>query len=510
MLAGSPFRALAFRFRIAGGGMQSRYRSTAVALFSNFLALTAALPAQTTQPPSAVQLADRASNMGLVGHDGLQARSAYQPTIQKQGNRWIAYVGHHGGEAMNPLTGKVEPNGTSIVDVTDPKQPKYLFHIPGEPKDTAVAGESGGAQMARVCPGSTLPKADRNKYYLLRTYGETAHEVWDVTDPAKPARVSVIGGKLRDTHKNFWECDTGIAYLISGPVGWRTNRMMQIYDLSDPAKPVFIRDFGLPGQQPSGRGQAAGPMHGAISTGPKGNRVYVAYDTARDGVLEILDREKLLNGPKELTDENLRYPVIARVDMPPDAGGHTALPLLQMQLSEFANQKKGATKDFLAFVGETGDNECQQPRQMLHFFDISRESQPLGVSTYTVNEDSGNFCSAGGRFGTHSINENMTPVFYNRVLFVAHFNAGVRAVDIRDPMKPREIGYFIPAVNDKTDKRCVGTGADQHCKVAVQTNNVEVDERGYIYSADRANTGLHILELTGSARQVADYSKAER
>src|ERR1700739_4316201 len=35
------------------------------------------------------------SNMDLVGHDDLQARSAYQPTIEKQGNRWILYVGHH-------------------------------------------------------------------------------------------------------------------------------------------------------------------------------------------------------------------------------------------------------------------------------------------------------------------------------------------------------------------------------------------------------------------------------
>ena len=32
---------------------------------------------------------------------------------------------------MNPLTGQVEDNGTSIVDVTDPKHPRYLHHIPG-------------------------------------------------------------------------------------------------------------------------------------------------------------------------------------------------------------------------------------------------------------------------------------------------------------------------------------------------------------------------------------------
>ena len=125
-----------------------------------------------------------------------------------------------------PLTGKEEPNGTSIVDVTDPKSPKYLAHIPGQPVGGAMPNmpgmsESGGAQMVRVCSG--LPRADPNKFYLLRSFGNTAgsgHEMWDVTDPAKPSRVSVIVSGLTGTHKNWWECDTGIAYLVSGdPAG---------------------------------------------------------------------------------------------------------------------------------------------------------------------------------------------------------------------------------------------------------------------------------------------------
>ena len=53
-----------------------------------------------------------ALNMRLVGFNNLQARSAYQTIIYQQDGRWIAYIGLHGGEALNPLikvtTGEVE------------------------------------------------------------------------------------------------------------------------------------------------------------------------------------------------------------------------------------------------------------------------------------------------------------------------------------------------------------------------------------------------------------------
>ena len=61
--------------------------------------------------------------------------------------------------------------------------------------------------------------------------------MWDVTDPAKPSRLLELVEGLSNTHKSFWECDTGIAYVISGPKEWRTRRMTKIYDLSDPAEP---------------------------------------------------------------------------------------------------------------------------------------------------------------------------------------------------------------------------------------------------------------------------------
>jgi hypothetical protein len=451
-----------------------------------------------------------AKNMRLLGHDGLQARSAYQPVIVHQGNRYLAYIGHHGGtrevpKPINPLTGQLENNGTSIVDVTDPRNPKYLKHIPGQ--EGAGGPDAGGAQMVRVCEGSRLPRADRSKFYMLRTFGTAGHEIWDVTDPLNPVRLASIGGNYRDTHKSWWECGTGIAYLVSAVPGWRVKRMTEVYDLGDPAKPAKIRDFGLPGQEPGATGAIPTELHGPISL-PEVNRVYFGYGSSSGGILQIVDREKLLKGPKEPTPENLLYPQVGRMDLSPLTGAHTVFPMLQMPIAEFANDGR-SVRDFVMIVNEATQNECKpQGREMVWFTDVSIESHPQIVSNFNVRESSGQFCSRGGRFGAHSSNESMAPVFYKKLAFVTYFNAGVRAIDVRDPYQPREVGYFIPAITEATDKRCVRVeGGEPRCKVAIQTNNVETDDRGFIYIVDRANTGLHILELTGEPRGIAGLAQ---
>ena len=116
-------------------------------------------------------------------------------------------------------------------------------------------------------------------------------------------------------------------------------------------------------------------------------------------------------------------------------------------------------------------------------------------------EASGGFCGRGGRFGAHSSNESMAPVFYKKLAFIAFFNAGVRALDIRDPYHPKEVGYFIPSITEKTDKRCVGEGED-HCKVAIQTNNLETDERGYVYAQMDVRGAANSVFSTATSRKT--------
>ena len=453
-------------------------------------------------------------NTRLVGAHDLQARSAYQPLPVAQGHRRILYVGHHAGEALNPLTGVVEASGTSILDVTDPATPTYLHHIP-------PTGDAQGAQMVQVCSGRQLPKGDPEKTYLLRANGNQSHELWDVSDPERPRLLDTVTemgrtpSGIQNTHKNWWECDTGIAYLIGSLDGWRSQRILQIFDLSDPIRPQRVRNFGLAGMQPGSSGRVPGG-NGIHEPVVLGNRLYIAYGPSRDGVLQIVDREKLLQGdpgspePFAPTAENFRYPEIGRLDLPHYWGGHTALPMLGMDITEYADNTELQTRDFVVMTSESGVYECQESPHVLFVIDITDETRPVPVATFQVPASLGDFCNRGGRFGPHAPQWFMGPRFHGKLVFVSWFNAGARVIDARDPFNPREVGFYIPATTNNTRELCITVDGEESCKRAIQTNNLEADDRGLIYLVDRAGTGLHIIELTGAAAQIVAVGGSPR
>jgi len=150
------------------------------------------------------------------------------------------------------------------------------------------------------------------------------------------------------------------------------------------------------------RGAVPISLRGPISTGPKGNRVFFGYGTNTDRILQIVDRKKLLNGPKDPTPENLLRPQIARIDLPPMHGAHTVFPLLEMEIPEFEKNLLGRKRDFIVVTDEAIQKKCLEGCQMVWFVDITTQTRPCGVSNWTVPEASGNFCARGGRFGTHS------------------------------------------------------------------------------------------------------------
>ena len=480
-------------------------------------------------------------NTVWLGHDDLQGRTVYQTTVHTQGNRVIAYAGHFNGKMLNPLTGVVETNGTSIVDVTDPRHPRYLKHL---------VAANGGARMAKLCDGNDLPHGLHNHTYLLRENGAVSQEVWDVTDPSGPTLASTPLTGQDVTHRNWWDCKTGIAYIVAGATkvsdkgydGWNNksspNQHLKIYDLSDPAHPKYIMDFGYPGQNPGSTFLMPGTetsskvvppgVHGPIvvSTfrGKAVNRLYMPYGVGSDGIVQVNDLTKVLPPPygtgvyadvSAPTDAELLQGQIGVIYMPGAEGGHSAMPIYGIPLKQYANFASNNVRDILAVSSEETDNRCTGSPHLLYLLDItgtigaggstSAEQHPWPISTVTVDDFSGrpNFCSRGTRFGVHSPAENFEDPSYGRLLTSAWFDAGIRVTDIRDPYHPKEVAHFIAPITAFTQPSTSIINGQPYTALDVSCDNTDVDNRGLRYCGDRVGGGLDIVALTGAAADIA-------
>jgi len=406
-----------------------------------------------------------------------------------------------------------------------------------------------------------LPGGVARHVYLLRNVQGSAaqrsgYEIWDVTDVRNPAPVASLQG-VRNTHKDWWECKSGLAYMpgsrdVPAPNRWRTGQSMVIYDWSNPPAaslpgttapvvagyPKYVRTYGLVGAQPDGTGTAPNSLHGPISTlehpqfgmklargaGPDdvvGNRIYAAWGVGDDGVLQIIDRKKLLppayggtwvGDPDRPTVADLESAQTGFFLMSPDQGGHTSMPLFGVTPASYAKYTEFKTRDLVFLASEATSNKCQEAPHWSFIVDVTVESSrnappgtrveqnpwhgPMVLSTMSVDPrlgekyPRGNYCDRGARYGVHSSEENFRNPYYGRVTFLAYFTGGVRAWDIREPQAPVEVAFYVPESN-------ANTSADGY-----MTNNLEVDNRGFIYGTDRNGSGLDILELTGKAKAI--------
>ena len=395
------------------------------------------------------------SNVRLIGHSDLQSRDALQ--IVLKGN--YAYVGHHRGREMNPLTGVLEWNGTTILDVTDPGQPRIIKHLPGY-----EGAESRAVQV--------VEHYFDGRDYLLRNQ-ESSHfigfEVYDITDRSSPRLVSKIEG-LKAAHKGWWDAKSGYAYLSGIWPDWKGQHLI-IYDLKNPSEPKFVANWGLPGQAPGESGKRVSLHHPVIS----GDRAYLSYLLGGDVV--ILD-----------ISDKTRPRMIAHIDfLPPSSKSHTTVPFPPLRGSGSITGKDAQPKQILVVSEEALAQGGEEPRPQLYILDATDEKNPVLISTFKVPD--GDFVTRGGRFGPHQFAETKDgEIIGGSLLYVAYFNAGLRIVDISDPFKPREVGHYIPV-------RAGMKKEDRGTKKVIQTNDVDLDGRGFIYITDRSGAGLHILQF---------------
>jgi hypothetical protein len=454
-------------------------------------------------PATADPRADAAQNVRLVGHHDLQGReSLVVTTLSDPANGSWVYVGHHdsywdGKPKLNPITGKEEWNGTSILNVDDPAKPNLVWHIPNESNRN-----SRGVSVVYdyKFDGSGRDYLIRNSEVL--TEGETGkdlkYQIFDITSRAnEPSKITLVseitgtppgscgpgcgGAFIMRAHKGWWSPDTGYFYAASGEPGFR-NVIIQIFDLKDPGKPKFVGRAWLPSQkdgEPGYENQYA--HHPVVDETTK--RLYVGYrNSGWVAEFDIADPAK----PK----------LVWSLDMnPPHRGPHTVSPIVYDKVPNFG--ASALPRKYVFVVDEAGGAADMAPcpggvRTGSYMLDITNEAKPFPVSVWQVPV--ADFCSKGGRFGPHqsadTVNGKLNR-FENKLAWLAYFNAGIRVVDLADPYRLQEVGYYIPKTNERSHP------IDKQQPVVIQINDVDIDHRGLAYASDRVGTGLFILEYTG-------------
>ncbi|HXZ21415.1 MAG TPA: RNA polymerase subunit sigma-70 [Pseudolabrys sp.] len=428
-----------------------------------------------------------ARNVRRHGH--LDLPGAGQVTVA--GN--YAYVGH--------LPNK-EDLGTSIVDISDPKNPRLVASVKlGDPASHShkvrVAGElmvvnhernmTSVGRRAEQLPAARRElleslgrEPDRNELAqkLNVTEGNLAEieaaekqpyrsggfRIYDVANPGSPKLIhhQVTGGI--GVHR--FDMDVRYAYISTEMEGFIGN-ILVIYDLHDPKKPQEISRWWMPGQHVAGGEKPAWPgkrhrLHHALRFS---DEMWASCWHGGFRVVDVADLRK----PKTVASYNYHPPF-------PEPT-HTVMPV---------PVKLGGRRIALAIDEEDqaqSANEEQTRRGRSHagmlVFDVSDYENVKPLSLFEVSELDSPFArTPGARFGAHQFHERMA----GTLVFAVWFGAGLRVVDVADPMAAREIGYFIPEP----------AGG----RPAPQSNDVVLDQRGLIYIVDR-HVGFDVLEFDG-------------
>ncbi len=381
-------------------------------------------------------------NVRLVGHHDLDGHGDGMQLLKVGRYVYIAHLG-------------TSPMALTIVDAQDPQDPKIVRQIPHPPNTHAHKVQIVGDLLIQ---NQELP------YFGKRNDGaphEAGIRVYEISNPTEPREIGYLRVPGKGVHR-MWFTDGKYAHVASSMNGFK-ERLYLIADLSDPSNPRQAGHWWIPGTR---EGEEEQPgwvpfpgehfhVHGII---PHKDRAYVALVDAGMAILDISD----VGSPR----------LISHLDWGPPYGGytHTTLPL--------------PGRGLVVATDESTKNNCQEGDKRVWVVDIREERNPVTISSFPVPQ--GDFCKRGLRFGPHNVHENRPGSFQSEnIFFVTYYNAGLRIVDLRNPHRPEEVGYFIAPPPE----------GQQACMF----NDLFVYVDGLIYVTDRIRGGLYILEYTGPA-----------
>jgi len=415
--------------------------------------LLAALPVSSVADP--VPEGGVGENVQVVGYSDIDSRPGFKMSILESNGRWYLYMGH------------LWHFGWSIVDVTDPSNPKVVKFIPGPPNTWTIQMELSENTMI-----TALEKVAKEWGGDPTKPNDEGVLIWDISDRLNPKQVGHFKTGSNGTHRN-WYAGGKYMHLAADMPGFKNDIYVNV-DISDPAHPVEVGRWWVKGQAD---GELPPAPPGTILHGPPfvaGDKVFLPYGGAGMYILDISD----MAHPKEVGHLSYSPPFI------PFIGVHTVIPVPDRKIA--------------IINSEAIREDCQEPLNQASIVDISDLAKPRLVAMLPLplpppGAPYKSFCDKGGRFGPHNQNtllHNPDVQKQGDLVYLTYFNAGLRIYNIADPTVPREVGYFVPP----DPKRRYGTFPQN--KLVAQTEDVLVDRRGYIYITDK-NQGLYILKYTG-------------
>ena len=433
--------------KIAGAAQICALAATALAAIATSAALADPFPP-----------GGQAQNVEQVGFSALDGRfGGFKIAIKHTANdKWYLYTGHSFNQ------------GWSIVDITDPANPRFVKFIPYVTDDKSIL-------TAQVTLHDNLMITSLNSF---RPQANPAPAVllWDISDPENPKQVGSWMGGATGAHRNSYPGGK-YAYLSTSYPGFKLH-IMVILDVSDPVHPKEVGKWWQPGQK-DGEPPSAFPegFHGPVNVSPDGKMASFGY-TPDVVNLDISDP----TAPKLIGKVHITEP-FASVGM---QSVHTVLPLWDRKLLYVSSeaQKEKCEDNGMNFAGMIDNADPAHPR----LISIFPTPVPPADAPYR------DFCDKGGRFGPHNTSQEIhNPAIQQpgTLMDIAWFNAGLRIFDISDPRLPKEVGYFMPP-----ERPGLPAQSGAHASEVDWSEELAVDSRGYIYMNDD-KWGLFVLRYTG-------------
>ncbi|MDP9416248.1 MAG: hypothetical protein M3P48_00030 [Actinomycetota bacterium] len=390
--------------------------------------------------------------------------------------------------------------GVLVVDASNPA----ASHVVGEigPPNAGNIGET--TRELRVWPRQKLLMV------LSFTCSPAIHDCsgvrvtstikfYDLTEPAKPALVSVYVPS-RPAHEFYLWTDpkrAGRALLyMSTPTSELDLPNLIVTDISGAREGRFeeLVRFNPNRRFPERVRESRDVALHSMAVNYAGTRVHLAYLGGGYLVADSRDLARAVAEPRM----RLITPVSHRVPYT-NPGAHSAVKVPGRPYALLTEEVYGDLLDELIGADEHG---C--PWGWVKIADIRKSRQPEVIGQFRLAENTRSYCrSEAGQDPRNTERTSYSahnPTVLPRLALVTWHSGGLQAISLRDPVRPRQTGYFLPTplAEVATEDPALSEGRNK-----VVMWSYPIIRNGLIYVTDVRN-GLYILRYTGRGHEAVD------